>query len=579
MLRFTFRDDDSSEMTIRSRPLLLLTVITILGGAFRFYNLLWGAPYHHFHSDEHELFVGADLLYQSAGAAARSGKFFAYGPLPMYILNAARWIYEMAAQPLVLTTFQDATTYMALGRAVSATLATAAIPVIYAVAIRVGGPAAGLFAAAYLALSVLPIRDAHFFTADISMTFFCMLTWLGLLSLAETGTTRSAIATGVAFAAALTCHHRAIFMAAPIALACLVSPAPMDASRSGETRWSSWAARGLILVAATAATFVLLDPLVLPYFDKFLFDLRVATTEPASGALPIAAAHFVDLSHPRLFWFTNLLWWGMGPALEVASLVGVAWLLTRTTVPALLVAAVPIAYFVSAAGSPTPFVRYAIPLVTALTVAAGAWSADLWRHPRRRTASLVATSIVIAATAVYAAAYLSIFRQEDSRVEAAQYLRQLPNGARVLVESSNNTPPIGSYFFATSFYRDYVLRRPNEERNDFLSMYALDVEGFLYDRSRSREEKQAYIASRLVRADWIVIDDSYLERYERLPEADFGVVQQHYRDLFAGRLGFRLERTFAAKPWLFGLEIDDSRSELSFRSYDHPRVFVFRRGG
>ena len=27
------------------------------------------------------------------------------------------------------------------------------------------------------------------------------------------------------------------------------------------------------------------------------------------------------------YWFTNLLWWGLGPALEIWALAGVVWLL------------------------------------------------------------------------------------------------------------------------------------------------------------------------------------------------------------------------------------------------------------
>ena len=60
--------------------------------------------------------------------------------------------------------------------------------------------------------------------------------------------------------------------------------------------------------------------MVLRYCDKFQFDLRTQITEPLSGVTrPIFFAHFFDLEHPRLYLFTNLLWWGMGPALEVAG--------------------------------------------------------------------------------------------------------------------------------------------------------------------------------------------------------------------------------------------------------------------
>jgi hypothetical protein len=218
-------------------------------------------------------------------------------------------------------------------------------------------------------------------------------------------------------------------------------------------------------------------------------------------------------------------------------------------------------------------------MATALSVAAGVLSADLLRQPRWRLAGAVGVMLVLGSTAAYAAAYTNVFRQPDSRVEAARYLRQeIPANAGILIEPSSNTPPIGSYFFAANFYRDYVIRGPLEERFDFRRLFGFDAQGYLYDRLRTQEEKRAYIASRLVRVDWIVMDDSFLEWYGQLPDADYGVVKEHYRDLFAGRLGFSLDRTFKVYPSLFGYDIVDDSSELSFRMFDHPRIFVFRRG-
>ena len=55
---------------------------------------------------------------------------------------------------------------------------------------------------------------------------------------------RLGIATGVAFAAALTCKYTAVFMAVPIALAYVLSP-----QRPGSLRpygaWVRWALRGI----------------------------------------------------------------------------------------------------------------------------------------------------------------------------------------------------------------------------------------------------------------------------------------------------------------------------------------------
>ena len=48
-------------------------------------------------------------------------------------------------------------------------------------------------------------------------------------------------------------------------------------------------------------------------------------------------------------------------------------------------------------------------------------------------------------------------------------------------------------------------------------------------------------------------------------------------ELFSGRLGFDLIKTFKVYPSLFGLTINDDAAELSSRMNDHPRVYIFMR--
>ena len=55
------------------------------------------------------------------------------------------------------------------------------------------------------------------------------------------------------------------------------------------------------------------------------------------------------------------------------------------------------------------------------------------------------------------------------------------------------------------------------------------------------------------------------------------VLKQHYRDLFAGKLGFAQVKTFKVYPRLFGVTIKDDAAEFTFRLFDHPRVFIFQR--
>ncbi len=59
------------------------------------------------------------------------------------------------------------------------------------------------------------------------------------------------------------------------------------------------------------------------------------------------------------------------------ALLGVVWLVFRRDKMSLLSALVPVAYFLAAGRTIAPFIRYTVPLVAALGVAAGVLSADL----------------------------------------------------------------------------------------------------------------------------------------------------------------------------------------------------------
>src|SRR5688572_23358602 len=134
--------------SLGKRPALAIVALATAAGAlFRFYNLGWGAPYFHFHMDEHYVFMGADLLRRDPGEAAMSGKFFMYSPGPMYAVNIIRAAFEGLAGPLDLASQRDQITYMVLGRAFSATLGTLTIPLVYLAATRAAGRLAGVIAA------------------------------------------------------------------------------------------------------------------------------------------------------------------------------------------------------------------------------------------------------------------------------------------------------------------------------------------------------------------------------------------------------------------------------------------------
>ena len=173
---------------------------------------------------------------------------------------------------------------------------------------------------------------------------------------------------------------------------------------------------------------------------------------------------------------------------------------------------------------------------------------------------------------------MNVFRQPDSRVEASKWLiENVPRDAKILVEPSHNTPPMGSYFLEPLFFKDYVGWGPTTVRTDRFVLHTLDVYVHLYDDRLSVEEKRQYICDRLALVDYIVMDDTFDEFYEHLHGPEHAPVREYYRDLFAGRLGFDEIRRFKVHPALAGIEIPDEAAEMTFSLFDHPTIQVFKR--
>jgi dolichyl-phosphate-mannose-protein mannosyltransferase len=562
---------------------LLLTAVCGLAALFRFVGLAWGAPYFHFHIDEHYVFQGADLLRRSMRDAAESGKFFMYGPLPMWTLDGIRRISEAIAGPLTLTRNADEIRYMVMGRAISAACGTACAPIAYLIARRVAGRVAGLIAAFLFACAVVQLRESHFFSVDTMMLFFAALAWLFALRVADAGRTRDYVLAGACIGASLACKYSGLFTVAVLGLAHIVTPR-RPATMRDTGGWAGWVLRGLLPLGVAAVVFLAADPMALLYYRKFREDIVVWVVGPNSGSWkPIFMAQFADVTHPWAYWFTNVLWWGLGPPFEIAGLAAIVWLLFRRDRLALIAAAFPIFYFLSAGQGIAPFARYVAPMSIGFAVPAGVMFSDLLRRDAWRSAAIALIVIVCLPTVLWAAAYMHVYRAPDARLTASAWLvANVPRGARILVEPSHNIPPMGSYFTGdVDFNGDYVMwgtAPSNRDKTDYFELHTLDVYRTLYNPGRTDEERRRYIESRLALADWIVMDDTFLQFYQHLPRSQFGVVKDYYRDLFAGRLGFQLVKTFKVYPSLFGYKINDDGAELTFRLFDHPKVFVFMRG-
>ena len=184
-------EERALELRVRGRErwqiIAGLVGVTALGVAVRVFGLTKGLPYHHFHADESFAVLGTNLLTNAPDAAAQSLRFFVYPALPKYLHGILVDAYEWAIGPLYINLPADQTTFILIGRGISAALGSATVPVTFFIARRVAGNGPGLLAAALTAGAVLHIAGSRFFTADIPLTFFCATALWAFIAVADSG--------------------------------------------------------------------------------------------------------------------------------------------------------------------------------------------------------------------------------------------------------------------------------------------------------------------------------------------------------------------------------------------------------
>lgn len=564
----------------RNRTIVLAFVLAVLVGiAFRFYGLGWGLPYH-FHSDERVLVYFTETLRTapSLEQITRDHKFFLYPPLPMYLLiglvGLASWFH-----PLSFTDPGGITAYYLLARGISACFGSATLVLVYLLGKRLYSRSVGVLASALLALSALHVRDSHFYTSDVPLTFFVVLTGLSAAAIAGGGGIKSYVLTGLSAGAGLATKQTTLLVF-PVILTAHVVAMLKDQQvswRAGGVVLSPrrWAPLALAILVACVA-FLTLDPFVLLAPRQFL-AMQHETWELVSGLnQPHYTFQFTGTTIG--YWFTNLLYFGMGPPLEVASLLGVLWAAARRKVGDLLLLSFVLPYLYFVGGGYMKFIRYAVPLLPFLCLLGARFLLDLGEpatHRVRRLAVRTAIAAVLVTSFLYTLAYLNIYHRKDARLQASQWIhRNIAPGSTVLIDTSGSTPLLGSAFFRPDLYGSYL--RYSRLARDYYTSKAIYLITDSHRPQLPRGWWQEYLKERLAGADFIVMSDEYYEQYSRRPDAN-PAINQFYDDLFSGRLGFQLIRTFKIHPSLLGYALNDDRAELTFRLFDHPRVLIFQR--
>jgi YYY domain-containing protein len=521
---------------------MLVALILAVAAAFRFFGLDWDQG-RSFHPDERRIAFALNEL--SFRPVQLNPHFFAYGSFPLYLQKI--WV---TAVGWLMPSWKSFSGDIFAARMLSAAVGTLMVASVAALGRRLYGRRAGILAAAFLALAVLPIQHAHFITFDLYQAALVLAVLERLLCFVDERRRGPYFAASALAGLALATKVSSAPLLLPLVVAPFLAP-PADRRTRGRF---AGAMSGLLIAAAA---FVCGEPYALLDRAAFLHDVREQSEMVRqAGSMPYTLQYLHTVAYVDDL--RQAFTWGMGPLLGLASAAGTIAALVRLGrlrhPGEVLVASFFLPYLLVTGWFPVKFMRYLLPLYPIWCLWAARIFAGEDSDPRRLRA--IAAALVLAGTAAYASAFAEIYIRPHVWITAARWFyREVPAGSTILTPHWEEGFPVSVDGFAATRY------------------HALELP--LYEPDTA--SKELLLATRLAQGDVLVFPSKRL--YGSISNAPqrYPTTSRFLELLFAGDLGYRLDRVFASRPSLFGFEIDDDSSDESFSVYDHPKTLVFRR--
>ncbi len=438
----------------------LLVLIVVLGLALRLWGIGWSLPdARHplatYHPDER---VNLNAALQADIAHGQFDiKLYNYGTLYFYFVNLAQTVGsgyglipkvppETASSPWSHLTNQAPTNagLFLAGRLVTALMGAATVPVLFALGTRMFERRTGLLTALFYASAPLAVLHAHFLTVDVPATFFVSLTLLWSARLMTSQTWKDYVLAAVwAGLAAATKYNAGLVLIAPVVAHFLnKTPNACQTHRRGQF---------VVLLAVAALTFLVACPGPWLNFEAFWYGIE---GYPGSG-LRYELFEHSRTGHGYLFTNTgNGCWYhlwvslpfGLGPALLVATLLGLIPAFQQRTKSDAILLAFFVLYFGIAGLSQVRFARYMLPLFPVCCLLAARFLTNL----KSKGIGSLGGLFIVPPLTLYGSLYLLLcLSSKDPRDAAADYLQQNAHQGDTIAFATVPwfySPPLSPYF-------------------------------------------------------------------------------------------------------------------------------------
>ncbi len=613
---------------------LLLVLILLLAAFLRLTYLDWD-QYNHYHPDERYIsWVATSIEWPqdlstvlvpnlssinpyfwpedaaSSGVELEQGeqRRFAYGHLPLYMgVGATRLMERIGAklgpllpQEWLLTRdilnqsdwieFRHLTV---IGRFLTALVDVATVGLLFFVGKSMFGPLVGLLSAALLALNVMHIQLARFFTVDPYLTFF-VLAAVGLMVLAVSREDHhkqwylaiflAAAATGLA----LGSKFSSILLFIPLGVTVVISKPSYQKRRTLSPMAISILIAAIVTLAVFAITnpFAIIDfscdvvsptyrigPVRIPSIDWGSCYLQNLTLQGSMvrGTRDVPFVRQYAGTLPYLYFVEMQLRWGMGIVLGFTAFLGFIWAFIRMVREAYqtwsirqseqqdrvtetlmtirrsrfpfsrseyVVLAWTVPYFIFTGALAVKFMRYMQPLAPFLMLYGAAMLLSIPRKSWRR----VAVAFVLVATLIYALTFFNTYRQPHPWIAASNWIYQnVEEDSLILSEAWDDTLP------------DNINDGQQKLRRDIFEI--AEVNWLTGTEQNDNESKLRKNLELVAAADYLVLaSNRNFGVIPRLPDR-YPLSNRYYPLLFEGELGFEVTYVGTRTPNLFGIHL------------------------
>jgi hypothetical protein len=546
---------------------LLLGLLLALGAFARIWGNGYGLP-HTYHPDEGHIvnrairFHGGDL----------DPRFFNWPSLYMYLLSGVYGLI-FGLKGVVESFSESPTPFYLIGRTLTALMGTATIAVVYAMGGRLYGMTVGALAAIFLAVNLLHIRDSHYITTDVPLTFLLSVAVLFTFRHWRDGRSRDAMWSGFFAGLAASMKYPGGLALLPLLLAHVLRDGPAGAAWRRVVSPTLIGAGALAVVGFLIGTpYAVLTPVA--FVRGVLSELREVNTVQFGNEADMNAYLFHLLhSFPE----------GMGWPLFLLALGGVALALWRHGRAEVILLAFPLPYFLVIGTWSSRFERYTLPLLPFVAITAALALVAVARAARDRGAGRVAAvgvpvvaALLVAPEAARVVHWHVLLHRADTREVAGEWIeRQIPNGARIAMEP-----------YSPAIRLSPAMVRAERDRLD--GTVASTIARRRFDRflaASAGQAEQGYWLVRLNtydlaglverRVEYVVLSGFTYQRYQRACDR-YAAACRFYRELEQrGTLVYTIEPGRDAQALWVG-DIYSPLTRLSERARPGPPIKIYR---